>query len=220
MLPSARSITLVLKGCRKDSQTIVRQTFENVSNETMAVMQPPTNSKLLMNMKISFLAKNSRRSKNIGPSLSVGNAVKVDNALLVIHLYSFVPMPTSQSNAVGWFEIPVTDMERAMKFYEAVLGTKLERHQVGPLDMAWFPMYPEGKGAAGSLVLQKDWYKPSGFDGVMIYFTATSGDVATELGRVEQAGGKVLQQKKPIGEHGYVAFFLDSDGNRVALHSR
>ncbi len=129
-------------------------------------------------------------------------------------------MANPQSNAVGWFEIPVMDMERAMKFYETVLDVKLERHSMGPLDMAWFPMVPEGKGASGSLVKHADWYKPSAFDGVMVYFTAYSGDIDIELGRVEKAGGKILQPKKSIGEHGHVAFFLDTEGNRVALHSR
>ncbi len=126
-------------------------------------------------------------------------------------------MGEERGNAVGWFEIPVVDMERAMKFYETVLEVKLSRNQVGEIDMAWFQML-EGKGAAGSLVFHKEWYKPSE-NGVLVYFTAYSGDLDHELARVEAAGGKILMPKHPIGEHGNIAVFLDTEGNRVALHS-
>lgn len=123
------------------------------------------------------------------------------------------------ANSIGWFEIPVTDMDRAIKFYEAVLGEKLERHTMGPLDMAWFPSVENGTGYAGSLV-SHNAYKPSG-DGVLIYFTARSGDVSIELGRAEKAGGKVLQGKTKISEdYGFMGLIIDSEGNRIALHSR
>lgn len=123
-------------------------------------------------------------------------------------------------NAVGWFEIPVTDMDRAIKFYETVLGIKLERHQMGPLDMAWFPMYPDAPNASGSLVKHPDFYKPSN-DGVLIYFTAFSGDVNNELGKVEAAGGTIMVPKKQISpEYGYMGVFQDTEGNRIALHAR
>ena len=125
-----------------------------------------------------------------------------------------------QSNAVGWFEVPVTNMGRAIKFYETVLDVKLEHNQMGPLDMAWFPMTDESYGSAGSLICYPDFYKPS-TDGVLIYFTAHSGDLNNELARIENAGGKVLQPKTKISEeYGFMALFTDSEGNRVALHSR
>ncbi len=121
---------------------------------------------------------------------------------------------------VGWFEIPVNDMERAISFYEKMLDVKLDRNQMGPLDMAWFPYDPEGYGSGGSLVYFPDSYKPSA-DGVVIYLTAHSGDLANELTRVEEAGGKVLQDKTQISEeHGFMAVILDTEGNRIALHSR
>ena len=126
-------------------------------------------------------------------------------------------MAEEKGNAVGWFEIPVVDMKRAMKFYETVLEVRLERHMVGEVDMAWFPMV-DGKGAAGSLVAHPEWYKPSA-DGTIIYFTAYSGDLSNELSRVEAAGGKVLVPKKSIGEYGFMAVVLDTEGNRIALHS-
>jgi predicted enzyme related to lactoylglutathione lyase len=123
-------------------------------------------------------------------------------------------------NVVGWFEIPVTDMDRAVKFYETVFDIKLSRHNLGPLDMAWFPSVEDGIGTPGSLVFNRQAYKPS-LDGVLIYFTAFSGDVSIELSRVENAGGKVLRPKTLISEDvGYMALCSDSEGNRFALHCR
>lgn len=129
-------------------------------------------------------------------------------------------METPKNNVAGWFEIPVTDMDRAVKFYETVFDFELQREQMGELDMAWFPFNMEAYGSAGSLVYQPDFYKPSS-DGVVIYLTANSGDLSNELGRVETAGGKELMPKKQISEeHGFMALFLDTEGNRLALHSR
>jgi uncharacterized protein len=125
-----------------------------------------------------------------------------------------------ENNVVGWFEIPVANMDRAIAFYEKVLDLKLDRHQMGPLDMAWFPWLEEKPGSPGSLVHHPDYYKPS-TDGVVIYLTAHSGDLTIELSRVEAAGGKVIQPKTQISEeYGNMALIIDSEGNRVALHSR
>jgi len=125
------------------------------------------------------------------------------------------------NNMVGWFEVPVSDMGRAISFYETVFQIKLERDKIGPLDMAYFPWVEGGGGASGSLVFYPDFYKPTSDKGVVIYFTAVSGDLSNELGRVPEAGGKVLVEKKLIREDiGFMGLFLDSEGNRVALHSR
>ncbi|QGY46647.1 VOC family protein [Maribellus comscasis] len=125
-----------------------------------------------------------------------------------------------KNNAVGWFEIPVNNMERAMSFYERILDLKLQRNMMGPLDMAWFPWTEEGTGSPGSLVKHPEFYVPSA-DGVLIYLTAHSGDLKNELAKVEPAGGKVIQKKTKISdEYGFMALILDSEGNRVALHSR
>ena len=125
-----------------------------------------------------------------------------------------------KNNVVGWFEIPVENMDRAIKFYEEVFDFKLDRNQMGPFDMAWFPRITEGLGSGGSLVHFPAAYKPS-TEGTLVYFTAHSGDLANELSRVEKSGGKVLQGKTQISEeHGFMALFTDSEGNRVALHSR
>jgi predicted enzyme related to lactoylglutathione lyase len=126
----------------------------------------------------------------------------------------------ANANAVGWLEIPATDMERAIKFYETVFESKLERHKMDALDMAWFQWVEGGTGSAASLVCNQEYYKPS-TDGVLIYFTAQSGDLSNELERVEPAGGKVLMPKTKISdEHGYYALIMDTEGNRVGLHSR
>jgi hypothetical protein len=129
-------------------------------------------------------------------------------------------MSQPKNNVAGWFEIPVMDMDRAVKFYETVFEFKMQRENVGELDMAWFPFNMEAYGSAGSLAYAPDFYKPSA-DGTLIYLTANSGDLANEFSRVEAAGGKVLIEKKQISEeHGYMGVILDSEGNRVALHSR
>lgn len=125
-----------------------------------------------------------------------------------------------KSNVIGWFEIPVYDMERAVKFYETVFDVHLSRNQMGVLDMAWFPYTDNGFGAGGSLVYNLEFYKPSP-DGVLIYFIAQSGDLINELSRVENAGGKILIGKKLIAEgYGFMAVFIDTEGNRIALHSK
>lgn len=121
-------------------------------------------------------------------------------------------------NLVGWFEIPVTNMERAKSFYNTVFNIEIQVHDFGGTLMGWFP-YAEGKsGAAGSLILNPA-YAPSENKGVLIYFSST--DTETELGRIEEAGGKVIQDKTQISpDVGYMALFIDSEGNRIALHSK
>jgi predicted enzyme related to lactoylglutathione lyase len=122
-----------------------------------------------------------------------------------------------ENNIAGWFEIPVQNMDRAVAFYEEVFQFKMQRNKLGELEMAWFPFSVDGKGAAGSLVYHPDFYKPSAH-GTLVYLSCE--DVANESSRIEKAGGKILQPKKAISpEHGFMALFIDSEGNRVALHS-
>ena len=120
-------------------------------------------------------------------------------------------------NMVGWFEIPVNDMERAKKFYETVFNVVISVHDFGGLLMGWFPDRGDVIGAQGTLIKQ-DSYIPSK-EGTLVYFI--SEDVQNELDRVESAGGSIYQPKTQISpEHGYMAAFIDSEGNRIALHSR
>ena len=123
-----------------------------------------------------------------------------------------------KKNAVGWFEIPVLSMNRAVKFYETVFGVKLFVDEVGPILMGWFPHDPTKPGSSGSLVYNEDFYKPS-TDGALIYFS--SDDVAVEVGKIKNAGVKVMHGKTLISEDvGYMALFIDTEGNRVGLHSK
>ncbi len=77
----------------------------------------------------------------------------------------------------------------------------------------------DSKGAGGSLIHNPEHYKPSE-QGALVYFTSRTGDINDELSRVESAGGEILRAKTQISEdHGYMALFKDTEGNRVALHS-
>lgn len=119
------------------------------------------------------------------------------------------------NNPVGWFEIHVQDMARAVRFYQAVLQLPLEKLDFPGMDMWTFPMLPEGRGASGALV-QRDG-QASGGNSVLVYFICT--DCGAEAGRIEAAGGKLLQPKMSIGQHGFIALGLDPDGNSFGLHS-
>ncbi|MFD0862429.1 VOC family protein [Sungkyunkwania multivorans] len=122
-----------------------------------------------------------------------------------------------RTNLVGWYEIPVTDMDRAKKFYETVFDMEISMHDLGGFKMGWFPSDHEKPGATGSLV-QHEMYEPSEKAGTLIYFSCD--DLSNELGRIDGAGGSILQKKTEIGGgHGFMALFLDSEGNRMALHS-
>ena len=121
-------------------------------------------------------------------------------------------------NMVGWFEIPVADMDRAKAFYNAVFNIEVQVQDFEGTLMGWFPFAEDKPGASGSLVYNEA-YKPSDTHGVLVYFA--SEEITKELSRVEAEGGKVIQQKTQISpEIGYMAIFVDSEGNRIALHSR
>ena len=125
-----------------------------------------------------------------------------------------------KTNMVGWFEIPVLNMNRAKKFYEKVFDIKIQTDQFGDTQMGFFPFPkdPEAKGAAGSLVQNEQFYKPMA-NGTLVYFS--SPEISYELRKVEEAGGVILQEKTLIKEDiGYMALILDSEGNRIALHSK
>src|SRR4051812_13544383 len=117
-------------------------------------------------------------------------------------------------NAINWFEIPVTNMDRAAKFYATVFEMKLKLEDFGGVPNAIFPR--EGEGACGSLVLNPR-RKPSA-DGSLVYLNAT-GKLDDCIGRVEAAGGAVLLPKTPIGDPGFIALIRDTEGNCVGLHA-
>lgn len=120
-------------------------------------------------------------------------------------------------NAINWFEISVADIARAKKFYEAVFNVTMHEAEMMGMKMAFFPAEPGNGKVSGGLV-QGDDYKPS-TEGAKIYFNGNP-DLSVALGRVEAAGGKILMPKTHITpEIGYMAFFMDTEGNTVALHS-
>jgi predicted enzyme related to lactoylglutathione lyase len=120
-------------------------------------------------------------------------------------------------NPVGWFEIYVQDMPRARTFYEAVFQVKLECLMDSPdIEMWNFPMAMDEIGAAG--VLAKMAGMPAGGNSILVYFSCE--DCAVEAGRVTKAGGQLHKSKTSIGEYGYIALALDTEGNMIGLHSR
>lgn len=122
-----------------------------------------------------------------------------------------------KNNLFTWIEIPVTDMDRAMKFYQTVFDIKLQFMDFGGVQMAWFPNDEAAPGASGTLI-KHETYVPS-HEGALVYLHCE--DVQNELDRIEPAGGKIYQGKKQISEeHGYMGVFIDTEGNRVALHSQ
>lgn len=127
-----------------------------------------------------------------------------------------------KTNMVSWFEVPVTNMERAKKFYETVFNVQISVQDFGGVLMGWFPPAEDNNapGISGSLILQES-YTPSRTDGVLVYFASQTGDIADELSRVEKAGGEIIQKKTLIAEEiGYMALFIDSEGNRIALYNK
>jgi uncharacterized protein len=117
---------------------------------------------------------------------------------------------------IVWFDIPVRDIDRAMRFYAAVLGIELKREQAGPgMAMA---MLPHADGFVGGCLLQNADAKPSE-SGPLLYLN-TNGRLEEAVYAVERHGGKVLSPTHSIAPFGFRAIVLDSEGNRVALHSK
>jgi uncharacterized protein len=118
-------------------------------------------------------------------------------------------------NVVGWFEIYVQDMDRAKAFYESVFGTELVKLDSPDPEMWAFPMQQERYGAGGALVHMPGM--ASGPGGILVYFGCE--DCAVEAGKAAQAGGTVEKEKFSIGEYGFVAMVIDTEGNMIGLHS-
>lgn len=122
-------------------------------------------------------------------------------------------------NPVGWFEIYVQDLNRAKAFYETVFKVALNKLDsptpVPGLEMLAFPMSMEGSGASGAIVKMEGC--PSGGMGTLVYFSCE--DCAIEASRVEAAGGSICKPKMAIGEYGFIALVMDTEGNMIGLHS-
>lgn len=121
-------------------------------------------------------------------------------------------------NAVNWFEIPVTNYERAKEFYNHVMGVEIMDYHMPDKNIKYgvFPYDRVSQGIGGA-IMQMDDMNPS-MDGSTIYLNG-GDDLNESLNKVEKAGGKILIPKTDIQENGFFAQFIDTEGNRVALHS-
>lgn len=122
---------------------------------------------------------------------------------------------SANRNPVGWFEIYVQDMDRAKAFYEKTFDVSLQRLETSGVELWAFPMVQDGAGCAGALVKMEG--KDSGIGGTIIYFPVEECGHAA-AGAVKH-GGRIQNEKKPIGEHGFIAHVLDTEGNLIGLHS-
>jgi uncharacterized protein len=122
-----------------------------------------------------------------------------------------------RSNAIGWFDIYVDDMDRAVGFYESVFNYKLEKigDPSGETQMMGFPADMNAYGASGALV-KSDHARP-GMGGTMIYFSVK--DCSVEESRVIAANGTIARSKFSIGEFGWVTLCVDTEGNMFGLNS-
>jgi uncharacterized protein len=122
-----------------------------------------------------------------------------------------------QSNPVGWFEIYVDDLNRATKFYEAVLNVQLQElpSPMEHLKLMAFPMSMEGNGASGSLCKMEGM--KCGGGSTIVYFSCK--DCGIEAARIEPAGGKLHMPKTSIGQYGAIALGVDTEGNVFGLHN-
>ena len=121
----------------------------------------------------------------------------------------------TKKDALNWFELYVTDLARAKKFYENILQIEMQEVNLGTTPMAIFP-YESGKGVSGSLTMMD--VVPPGPGGTIIYLNV-EGDLDGVISRIPAARGMILRPRLSIGEHGYIAVFKDSEGNVVGLHS-
>jgi hypothetical protein len=121
-------------------------------------------------------------------------------------------------NAISWFEIPSTNLERATKFYETIFGIQLIVMDAPNIRMRMFPL-EDMNGIGGAIVDSGGFHKPSATEGPLIYLNANP-DVQLILDRVEAAGGKIMVPKTEISpEYGCMAVIIDTEGNRIAFHS-
>jgi predicted enzyme related to lactoylglutathione lyase len=120
-----------------------------------------------------------------------------------------------QGNPVRWFEIYVQDMARARAFYESVFQVALSRLNSPDLELWAFPSAMERSGASGALARMDGC--ASGGNSTLVYFGCD--DCAVEAGRVVAAGGRIERGKTSIGEYGFIALALDTEGNMIGLHS-
>lgn len=119
-------------------------------------------------------------------------------------------------NSINWFEIPVSDFDRAKKFYETLFNTEIFEM---PFEDGRYGMFPADmeNGGVGGAIVKGEGFVPSDI-GTVVYLNG-GDDLSSPLSRIEAVGGKIVLPKTSIGENGFMAHFIDTEGNRVALHS-
>ncbi len=123
------------------------------------------------------------------------------------------------NNAISWFEIAATDLDRAQKFYESIFGIAMIPMDLPNIKMRMFPLDDMINGIGGALVDSGGFHKPSATDGTLVYLNGNP-DVQQVLDKVEGAGGSIMVPKTEISpEYGFMAVMLDTEGNRIGLHS-
>ena len=122
------------------------------------------------------------------------------------------------TNALNWFEIPVTDMQRAKHFYQVSFGIHMEEMEMMNMQMAMFP-YQGGSGKASGALVKSEMHQPSQ-QGVLIYLNANP-NMDDVLERISAEGAQIIMAKTQIDpEVGFMAFFIDTEGNRIGIHSQ
>jgi len=125
---------------------------------------------------------------------------------------------SKDTNALNWFEIPVTDTARAKKFYETILDVPMESTDMMGMEMVMFPYADDANGKVSGALVKSEYHTPSA-EGALIYLNANP-NIQDVQDRVEAAGGKVVMPRMLISEDvGYMAFIMDTEGNRVGLHA-
>ncbi|MEO5682605.1 MAG: VOC family protein [Chitinophagaceae bacterium] len=121
-------------------------------------------------------------------------------------------------NAISWFEIAATDLNRAQKFYETIFDISMIPMDMQDMKMRMFPL-EDMMGVGGALVDSGGFHKASATEGPLIYLNANP-DLQNVLNKVEEAGGSIALPKTEISpEYGYMGIFIDTEGNRIGLHS-
>lgn len=123
------------------------------------------------------------------------------------------------NNAISWFEIGASDLARAEKFYATIFGVTLIPMDMENIRMRMFPIADMQTGVGGAVVDSGGFHKPSATDGPLIYLNGEP-DLQQVLDKVVGAGGSIMVPKTEISpEYGFMAVILDTEGNRIGLHS-
>ena len=125
----------------------------------------------------------------------------------------------SNANALNWFEIPASDLKRAQDYYEGIFAMKMvDLGEMMDMKMVGFPI-DMMSGKVGGALAKSEYHQPSE-SGVLVYLNANP-DIQTVIDRIEEFGGEVLMPKTLINQQiGYMAFFKDTEGNRIGLHAQ